>query len=170
MNRASLITLIHVAKRDLQLDHDTYTSALLAATGKSSCRDMSPGELSRVLDVFKKRGFKVRQKPVNRALKPGTVTAKIRAIWKVMHRQGFISDGGETALNRWVKSQTAAQNDGEGVANWQWLEQQPALASDVLERLKRWHRRKMLAALDMSERAVMSYERVCMLYEKSFPR
>ncbi|EFF9761400.1 DUF1018 domain-containing protein, partial [Escherichia coli] len=97
MNRASLITLIHVAKRDLQLDHETYTSVLLAATGKPSCRDMSPDELSRVLDVFKKRGFKVRQKPVNRALKPGTVTAKIRAIWKVMHRQGFISDGGETA-------------------------------------------------------------------------
>ncbi|EOO3774334.1 phage protein GemA/Gp16 family protein, partial [Escherichia coli] len=91
MNRASLITLIHVAKRDLQLDRETYTSALLAATGKTSCRDMSPDELSRVLDVFKKRGFKVRQNPVNRALKPGTVTAKIRAIWKVMHRQGFIS-------------------------------------------------------------------------------
>ncbi|EIL8384186.1 DUF1018 domain-containing protein, partial [Escherichia coli] len=118
MNRASLITLIHVAKRDLQLDRETYTSALLAATGKTSCRDMSPDELSRVLDVFKKRGFKVRQNPVNRALKPGTVTAKIRAIWKVMHRQGFISDGAETALNRWVKSQTAAQNGGEGVANW----------------------------------------------------
>lgn len=117
MNRASLITLIHVAKRDLQLDHETYTSVLLAATGKPSCRDMSPDELSRVLDVFKKRGFKVRQKPVNRALKPGTVTAKIRAIWKVMHRQGFIADGGENAINRWVKSQTAAQNGGEGVAN-----------------------------------------------------
>ncbi|EIE1896817.1 DUF1018 domain-containing protein, partial [Escherichia coli] len=73
MNRASLITLIHVAKRDLQLDRETYTSALLAATGKTSCRDMSPDELSRVLDVFKKRGFKVRQNPVNRALKPGTV-------------------------------------------------------------------------------------------------
>ncbi|EOT2530620.1 hypothetical protein ACNDUQ_005690, partial [Escherichia coli] len=35
MNRVSLITLIHVAKRDLQLDHETYTSALLAATGKT---------------------------------------------------------------------------------------------------------------------------------------
>lgn len=169
MNRASLITLIHVAKRDLQLDHETYTSVLLAATGKPSCRDMSQDELSRVLDVFKKRGFKVRQKPVNRALKPGTVTAKIRAIWKVMHRQGFISDGGETALNRWVKSQTAAQNGGEGVANWQWLEQHPALASDVLERLKRWHRRKMLDVLGMSARTVMSYERVCRLYEESSP-
>ncbi|MEE6988830.1 DUF1018 domain-containing protein, partial [Escherichia coli :H19] len=61
MNRASLITLIHVAKRDLQLDSETYTFVLLAVTGKTSCRDMSPDELSRVLDVFKKRGFKVRQ-------------------------------------------------------------------------------------------------------------
>ncbi|EOA0346314.1 gp16 family protein [Escherichia coli] len=169
MNRASLITLIHVAKRDLQLDHETYTSALLAATGKTSCRDMSPDELSRVLDVFKKRGFKVRQNPVNRALKPGTVTAKIRAIWKVMHRQGFIADGAETALNRWVKSQTAAQNGGEGVANWQWLEQHPALASDVLERLKRWHCRKMLSVLGMPAQTVMSYERVCRMYEESSP-
>ncbi|EIH6911020.1 DUF1018 domain-containing protein, partial [Escherichia coli] len=116
--RGKLISAIHVAKRELALDDETYTSALLAATGKTSCRDMSPDELSRVLDVFKKRGFKVRQNPVNRALKPGTVTAKIRAIWKVMHRQGFITDGAETALNRWVKSQTAAQNGGEGVANW----------------------------------------------------
>lgn len=104
--RGKLISAIHVAKRELALDDETYTSALLAATGKTSCRDMSPDELSRVLDVFKKRGFKVRQNPVNRALKPGTVTAKIRAIWKVMHRQGFITDGAETALNRWVKSQT----------------------------------------------------------------
>ncbi|WP_141070447.1 gp16 family protein, partial [Escherichia coli] len=103
--RGKLISAIHVAKRELALDDETYTSALLAATGKTSCRDMSPDELSRVLDVFKKRGFKVRQNPVNRALKPGTVTAKIRAIWKVMLRQGFITDGAETALNRWVKSQ-----------------------------------------------------------------
>ncbi|EEZ1655206.1 DUF1018 domain-containing protein [Escherichia coli] len=168
--RGKLISAIHVAKRELALDDETYTSALLAATGKTSCRDMSPDELSRVLDVFKKRGFKVRQNPVNRALKPGTVTAKIRAIWKVMHRQGFISDGAETALNRWVKSQTAAQNGGEGVANWQWLEQHPALASDVLERLKRWHRRKMLAAMGMPERTLIGYDAVCRQYEKSLPR
>ncbi|EFG3325170.1 DUF1018 domain-containing protein [Escherichia coli] len=157
--RGKLISAIHVAKRELALDDETYTSALLAATGKTSCRDMSPDELSRVLDVFKKRGFKVRQNPVNRALKPGTVTAKIRAIWKVMLRQGFITDGAETALNRWVKSQTAAQNGGEGVANWQWL-----------ERLKRWHRRKMLAAMGMPERTLMGYDAVCRQYEKSLPR
>ncbi|EEC8688440.1 TPA: phage protein GemA/Gp16 family protein, partial [Escherichia coli] len=53
--RGKLISAIHVAKRELALDDETYTSALLAATGKTSCRDMSPDELSRVLDVFKKR-------------------------------------------------------------------------------------------------------------------
>ncbi|MEF9839220.1 hypothetical protein RBH55_28825, partial [Escherichia coli] len=65
---------------------------------------------------------------------------------------------------------TAAQNGGEGVANWQWLEQHPALASDVLERLKRWHRRKMLAATGMPERTLMGYDAVCRQYEKSLPR
>ncbi|HFT9754626.1 TPA: hypothetical protein ACGTIT_004941, partial [Escherichia coli] len=35
--------------------------------------------------------------------------------------------------------------------------------------LKRWHRRKMLDVLGMSARTVMSYERVCRLYEESSP-
>lgn len=51
--RGKLISAIHVAKRELALDDETYTSVLLAVTGKTSCRDMSPDELSRVLDVFK---------------------------------------------------------------------------------------------------------------------
>lgn len=51
--RGKLISAIHVAKRELAPDDEAYTFALLAATGKTSCRDMSPDELSRVLDVFK---------------------------------------------------------------------------------------------------------------------
>ncbi|ENU5203608.1 phage protein GemA/Gp16 family protein, partial [Escherichia coli] len=50
--RGKLISAIHVAKRELALDDETYTFVLLAATGKTSCRDMSADELSRVLDVF----------------------------------------------------------------------------------------------------------------------
>lgn len=165
MNRASLITLIHVAKRDLQLDSETYTSALLAATGKTSCRDMTQTELSKVLATFKKRGFKVRSKPQNRALKPATVTAKIRAIWRLMYAQGFLSSDSEVALNGWVRHQTAPQNGGEGVANYQWLEREPALASDVLERLKRWHRREMLRALGLSEREKISYDQTCQRFK-----
>lgn len=161
MDRASLITLIHIAKKDLHLDADTYRDALRAAVGKTSCRDMTQTELSKVLATFKKRGFKVRSKPQNRALKPATATAKIRAIWRLMHAQGFLGSDSEAALNAWVRKQTASQNGGEGVANYQWLEREPALASDVLERLKRWHRREMLRSLGLSEREKISYNQVC---------
>ncbi|EAN3429023.1 DUF1018 domain-containing protein [Salmonella enterica] len=161
MDRASLITLIHIAKKDLRLDTDTYRDALRAAVGKTSCRDMTQTELSKVLATFKKRGFKVRSRPQNRALKPATVTAKIRAIWRLMHVHGFLSSDSEAALNAWVRKQTAPQNGGVGVANYQWLEREPALASDVLERLKRWHRREMLRSLGLSERERISYYQTC---------
>ncbi|EJS5187955.1 DUF1018 domain-containing protein [Salmonella enterica] len=161
MDRASLITLIHVAKKDLRLDTDTYRNALRAAVGKTSCRDMSLLELSKALAAFKKRGFKIRSKQQNRALKPATVTAKIRAIWRLMCAQGFLGSDSEAALNAWVRKQTAPQNGGVGVANYQWLEREPALASDVLERLKRWHRREMLRALGLSEREKISYDQTC---------
>ncbi|EJE5602352.1 DUF1018 domain-containing protein [Salmonella enterica] len=161
MDRASLITLIHIAKKDLRLDTDTYRDALRAAVGKTSCRDMTQTELSKALAAFKKRGFKVRSKPQNRALKPATVTAKIRAIWRLMHVQGFLGSDSETALNAWVRKQTASANGGEGVANYQWLERESVLASDVLERLKRWHRREMLRSLGLSEREKISYDQAC---------
>ncbi|EDX2020082.1 DUF1018 domain-containing protein [Salmonella enterica subsp. enterica serovar Sandiego] len=161
MERDKLISTIHVAKRELRLDEDTYRDALRTATGKTSCRDMTLPELSNVLEAFKKRGFKVRSKPHNRALKPATVTAKIRTIWRLMHAQGFLASDGEAALNSWVRKQTAPQNGGEGLANYQWLERKPALASDILERLKRWHRREMLRALGLSERERISYDQTC---------
>ncbi|EAN5774924.1 DUF1018 domain-containing protein [Salmonella enterica] len=161
MERDKLISTIHVAKRELRLDEDTYKDALHTATGKTSCRDMTLPELSKALAAFKKRGFKVRSKPQNRALKPATVTAKIRAIWRLMHAQGFLGSDSEAALNVWVRKQTASANGGEGVANYQWLEREPALASDVLERLKRWHRREMLRSLGLSEREKISYEQTC---------
>ncbi|EDR5075807.1 DUF1018 domain-containing protein [Salmonella enterica] len=165
MERDKLISTIHVAKRELRLDADTYRDALHAVVGKTSCRDMTLAELSRVLETFKKRGFKVRSKPQNRALKPATVTAKIRAIWRLMYAQGFLSSGSEAALNGWVRKQTAPQNGGEGVANYQWLEKEPALASDVLERLKRWHRREMLRVLGLSEREKISYDQTCQRFK-----
>ncbi|HHX3383074.1 TPA: gp16 family protein [Salmonella enterica] len=165
MDRDRLISTIHVAKRELRLDEDTYKDALRTATGKTSCRDMTVSELSRVLTAFQKRGFKVRSKPQNRALKPATVTAKIRAIWRLMHAQGFLSSDSEAALNGWVRKQTAPQNGGEGVANYQWLERESALASDMLERLKRWHRREMLRVLGLSEREKISYDQTCQRFK-----
>ncbi|EEM6850015.1 DUF1018 domain-containing protein, partial [Salmonella enterica subsp. enterica serovar Montevideo] len=49
MMRASLIKLIHVARRDLQLDDDTYRAFLVQYTGKTSCRELTVAQLERVL-------------------------------------------------------------------------------------------------------------------------
>ncbi|EJX2579970.1 DUF1018 domain-containing protein [Salmonella enterica] len=147
MDRASLITLIHVAKKDLRLDAGTYCDALRAAVGKTSCRDMTQAELSKVLTAFQRRGFKVRSKPQNRALKPASIPAKIRAVWKNMHADGFIQSGDEMALNAWIQRQTARLNEGEGVAQLVWLNRDGEMAAKVLECLKKWHRRCMIAAM-----------------------
>lgn len=48
MSRASLITLIHVAKNKLQLDDDTYRSVLQNATGEISCRKLTVSQLGKV--------------------------------------------------------------------------------------------------------------------------
>lgn len=165
MDRSRVITLIHVARRDLRLDEDTYKRALRVVSGRDSCRDMTLTQLLQVLEALKKRGFRVRSTPQNRALKPASVTARIRAVWREMHRQGFLASADEAALSRWVKNQTAAQNGGEGVANYQWLHGDPALASQMLERLKRWHRREMLRVLGLGEREPLSHSQTCQRFK-----
>lgn len=51
-SRAGLIIKIHVAKRDLGLDDAEYRAALLGATGKESCKELSVAEMAKVLNVF----------------------------------------------------------------------------------------------------------------------
>ncbi|HGC4094660.1 TPA: phage protein GemA/Gp16 family protein, partial [Escherichia coli] len=58
MNRTSLIKLIHVARRELQLDDDTYRAFLMQKTGNISCRELTVTQLEQVLDAMKERGFK----------------------------------------------------------------------------------------------------------------
>lgn len=45
MQRKSLIAKIHIGKNKLGLDDETYRSLLANATGKTSCTEMSDGEL-----------------------------------------------------------------------------------------------------------------------------
>jgi len=150
---APLIRLIHVAKRQLALDDDSYRALLAgAAGGKTSCAAMNEPELEAVLDAMQQAGFKRRVNPAKkRRLSPAAGTpvkvaeiAKIRAIWITMARHGVVRDGSETALNSYVKRQTSRSN-GVGVAEVAWLDE--PLANQVLEALKAWHWRAMVACL-----------------------
>jgi len=144
--RQSLVRLIHVAKRDLALDDDTYRAMLVAATGKDSSKDLSVPQLERVLAHMKKSGFTVKHKaPTKNARSsrhpPGTLSrplaqdaqsTKIRALWLSLHEAGTVRDPSEAALAAYVKRIT-------GIDALQWLSTDQA--SRVIETLKKWQAR-----------------------------
>ncbi|EGP0948983.1 regulatory protein GemA [Salmonella enterica subsp. enterica serovar Java] len=145
--RANTIKLIHIARRSLGLDNDTYRTMLAAIIpGKSSCRDMSQPELQKVLKAMEEKGFKVKPtKKPRRMSSPSDTSLKIRAVWHTMHSNGFVRDGSDTALDRFVKRQTSQINGGQGVASLEWL--RGDMEVTFLESLKQWHIRAMKKAL-----------------------
>lgn len=56
--RGKLIAIIHVAKKELGLDDDTYRDALFSVTGKRSAKDLNISELDKVIRDFEQKGFK----------------------------------------------------------------------------------------------------------------
>ncbi|HEM6672533.1 TPA: regulatory protein GemA [Citrobacter koseri] len=146
MSRANLIKLIHVARRKLQLDDDTYRYALHRVTGKTSCRELKVAQLEAVLKSLEDKGFRrTRPRSPARRHRETDVSAKVRGIWQQMHKDGFTHDGSDTALDAFVAKMTTRTNDGQGIASLAWCRGDDLLM--VLESLKQWHIREMKVAL-----------------------
>lgn len=131
--RARLIRLVHVAKRDLAMDDGDYR-ALLARIGKAeSSADLGIPALRKVLEHMKRAGFQVRPKaPGGRAKAADGQSRKIRALWLDLHGRGAVRDPSEAALGAFVRRMT-------GVEALQWLDS--AKSSKVIEELKKWRNR-----------------------------
>ncbi|AUT41463.1 MULTISPECIES: gp16 family protein [Aeromonas] len=163
-DRTRLIRLVQVGRRTLGLDEETYRALLELQSGKRSAAELTIQELDKVLLAMKGAGFKP---TVKRPVKAGGIkrlspargahakTAEInviRAVWITMHRHGLLRDGSETALNHYVERQTVRLNNGIGVAEVAWLTD--GLAYQVLESLKNWHKREMVARLVAAKKTV----------------
>lgn len=132
-SKPRLIQLIHVAKRDLGLDEDTYRHLLCETTKKESTRDMTIPQLERVISALKERGFVVKSKKSgSRAQAKDPQSKKIRALWLELKTLGQLEDCSEAALAVYVKRIT-------GVEALQWLN--TAQASQLIETLKKWVKR-----------------------------
>src|SRR3954451_22488760 len=85
------IRLIHVAKRELQLDDETYRAMLWSIARVKSSKDLDFTGRKKVLDHLKARGFKVRSKPApSRQLAQDAESKKIRALWLFLHQIGVV--------------------------------------------------------------------------------
>ncbi len=111
-DRQGLIRLIHVAKKDLQLDDETYRSILMRIGKKDSSSNLTVPELEKVLEYLKRSGFKVRSKPksdakakakLSRPLAQDLESKKVRALWLFLHQLGAVKNPSEEALAAYVK-------------------------------------------------------------------
>ncbi len=60
--RNMMLAKIHIAKKDLGMDDDTYREMLFNVTGKNSCSKMTDAQLRAVLQHLKSVGFKTKKK------------------------------------------------------------------------------------------------------------
>jgi phage gp16-like protein len=134
VNRKRFITLIHVAKKDLGLDEDTFRSVIEQITGERSLKELSIDQLNLVLGRLKASGFVV--KPKNgKDLKAADddQSRMIRHLWLLLHQAGEVRNPSELALAAYVEKQVR-------VSALQFLSTDNA--SKVIERLKKWCDRK----------------------------
>ena len=130
-----LIRLIHVAKRELCMEDDTYRSVLLRVGNSTSSKDLSVSKLEAVLEHFKKAGFKVvPKKKSNLSMASDPQSKIIRGLWLELHEKGIVNDPSEYALSKYVQRITS-------VSALQWLDAQ--VASRIIETLKSWLKREV---------------------------
>jgi phage gp16-like protein len=145
--RARLIRLVHVGRRELGLDDPSYRALLQAQAGVASASLASPKQLQRVVEAMKRAGFKVTAKPSEAplqvavksrrtgvsaasaavALASDPQSRKARAMWITLHQIGQVRDSSEQALLAYARRQT-------GVERLEWV---PDMVP-VLEPLKAW--------------------------------
>lgn len=86
------LAMIHVAKKELALPDDEYRSLLLAVTGKSSSASLDWQGRKKLLDHFKKAGFKVKAKAGARPL-PSVAPDRMARMRKI---EALLADAGRS--------------------------------------------------------------------------
>jgi Mu-like prophage protein gp16 len=133
--RLKLIKIIHVARRELGMDEDSYRQMLAnmpETRGKTSTADLTEGQLEAVVKTLKSKGFKVKPKPKSRRLADDRQSRLIRSLWLQLHEAGAVRDASESALASYIHKRT-------GVEAMQWVASDQA--SMIIETLKKWLKR-----------------------------
>lgn len=130
--RNPMLSKIHIARKELDLDDATYRAILKRVTGKDSSKGLGGLQLIAVVDEFKRLGWKPKTQPKRGGSRPMAAdpqSAKIRALWLALYHLGAVRDPAESALSAFAKRMTH-------VAALQWLD--GAQANRVIEALKDW--------------------------------
>jgi hypothetical protein len=125
----SALAAIHVGKKALGLDEETYRDLLSRVTGKRSAKDLSPAEAEAVIAEMRRLGFKPASKPSSRRA-TGPYRAKLQALWIAGFNLGVVRNREDAAMIAFAERQT-------GLAHTRFLTD-PADAAKAIEALKAW--------------------------------
>lgn len=132
MGRDPLLAQIHIARKELGLDDDTYRSVLMRVTRKPSSAAMSAAERQKVIAEFKRLGFKPKNSFGRRPQSDKPYIRKVFALWGELKRKGIWRDPSPHALRQFVKNMT----DCDDPERLTWPQ-----ARDVIEALKKMKER-----------------------------
>lgn len=131
MSEKSELAQIHIAKKALGMDDDTYRLMLENITGKTSCKGMNINERYKVLAHCRKIGWKPKAKRGQGKStdwrKPRI--AKITALWITLFDADIVQDKSLTAMEHWCETLT-----GKSSLNWSTS----ADLNNCIEGLKSW--------------------------------
>ncbi len=129
----SALAAIHVAKKQLGLDDDTYRAVLVRVTGKDSAGKMTEAERLRVVEELRGRGFKKTSKRPQKDLQ-GPFAGKLQALWISAWNLGLVRDRRDAALLAFVERQS-------GISHTRFLIDADD-ARKAIEALKGWMARE----------------------------
>ncbi|MCC5780775.1 regulatory protein GemA [Nitratireductor sp. B36] len=127
------LAAIHVAKKQLGLDDDTYRALLMRETGKNSAAKLTPNEQRRVIEVLRNQGFKPGSSASQKGLK-GKYAKKLQALWIAAWNLGIVRDRSDRALIAFVKRQA-------GIDHVRFVHH-PEDARKAIEGIKAWMARE----------------------------
>jgi phage gp16-like protein len=127
-----LLAELHILRKRIGLDDDTYRAKLANITGKASAKEMTEAERQTVLSVFRNEGFTAPGAKPSKVLL-GKYAKKLQALWIAAYNLGLVRDRRDTALLAFVKRQT-------GIDHTRFLHYADD-AAKAIEALKGWLRR-----------------------------
>lgn len=132
---SSSIAAMHVAKKQLGLDDDTYRAKLQVITGKTSAKDMTEAERQKVISALRRDGFAPTAVAKQQRQKlAGRYAPKLQALWIAAYNLGIVENREDAAMLAFVKRQT-------GIDHTRFL-RYPEDAAKVIEALKGWMARE----------------------------
>lgn len=131
--RKILLGKIHIARKALGLDEETYRSVIFATVGKTSGKACTDRQLLKVVKAFEEKGWKHRKNP-NQYRKVPTGRAdleKIYALWGHLQDLGAVRSTNLVDLDNWVCRMTKGKRSSAQFLEESW-------AQRIIECLKKW--------------------------------